>query len=208
MPAETGRRERRKQATSAAILDVAILLMQQRGIDGVTMEEIAAAADVAKATLYAYFPSKEALIAGWVRLEGRRHDVGMPELMRANPTTRARLHALFTYTSRWQEQHRPLMERYILHRLGAIAQGRPTGGRCQEGSGFGEHLTVVLSAGQELGDLRADVPVALLTRALESQYLYVLLYWLAADGQVDLAETCTAMVDLFFDGAAARGDRS
>jgi AcrR family transcriptional regulator len=44
------------------ILDAARQLMEQRGLEAVTMEEIAAAAGVAKGTIYLYFPSKDELI--------------------------------------------------------------------------------------------------------------------------------------------------
>lgn len=44
------------------ILAAARQLMEQRGLEAVTMEEIAAAAGVAKGTIYLYFPSKDELI--------------------------------------------------------------------------------------------------------------------------------------------------
>jgi AcrR family transcriptional regulator len=44
------------------ILDAARRLLQSRGVESVTMEEIAAAAGVAKGTIYLYFQGKEDLI--------------------------------------------------------------------------------------------------------------------------------------------------
>lgn len=207
MTPEPGRRERRKHATRAAILDVAIRLMQERGIDGVTMEEIAAQSDVAKATLYAYFPSKEALIGGWIRLENERHDDGMALLLREEATTRGRLHRLFRQTSIWQERHRPLLERYIPYRIASVVSSRDNAESREQGSGFKQHLAAILTAGQDLGDVRADLPALALTRALESAYLNVLLGWLGAVQPFDLGEACVAMVDLFLDGAGAAGGR-
>jgi AcrR family transcriptional regulator len=37
-------------------------LFTERGFDAVTVNEIAEAAEVAKATLFAYFPTKESLV--------------------------------------------------------------------------------------------------------------------------------------------------
>lgn len=56
-----GRRERKKAATRRAIADAALRLFLAKGYDGVTVREIAEAADVSATTLLKHFPSKEAL---------------------------------------------------------------------------------------------------------------------------------------------------
>ena len=60
--AATGRRERKKQRTREAIVGAAFELFAERGFDGVTASEIAARADVARATLFSHFPTKEAIV--------------------------------------------------------------------------------------------------------------------------------------------------
>lgn len=57
-----GRRERRKAQTRQALADHALRLFLARGFDAVTVAEIADAADVSVSTLFAHFPSKEALV--------------------------------------------------------------------------------------------------------------------------------------------------
>ncbi len=53
------RRSRKRLATRRAISEVADRLFQERGFDNVTVDEIAAAADVGRMTVFNHFPRKE-----------------------------------------------------------------------------------------------------------------------------------------------------
>lgn len=55
----TSLRERKKAATRQRIADLATAMFFERGFDGVTITEIADAADVSKVTVFNYFPRKE-----------------------------------------------------------------------------------------------------------------------------------------------------
>lgn len=58
------RREREKEARREAILDAAVRVIDRDGVHGLRMDEIAREAELSKGTLYLYFPSKDALLAG------------------------------------------------------------------------------------------------------------------------------------------------
>jgi AcrR family transcriptional regulator len=57
-----GLRARKKERTRDAIGDAAVSLFLERGFDGVSVNDVAAAAEVSKPTLFRYFPTKEDLV--------------------------------------------------------------------------------------------------------------------------------------------------
>ena len=60
----TGLRERKKQATRIAIRDAAMALFEQHGFAHTTFDRIAEAANVSRATVFSYFPTKEEIVFG------------------------------------------------------------------------------------------------------------------------------------------------
>jgi AcrR family transcriptional regulator len=58
----TGRRQRKKELTRRRLADTAFELFRDKGYDAVSVSEIADAADVARPTVFAYFPRKEDLV--------------------------------------------------------------------------------------------------------------------------------------------------
>lgn len=66
VPDTGGNREKKRVDTRARILDSAVKLFSERGIEAVTVDEIAAAADVGKGTVYNYFGAKEDIVVAFL----------------------------------------------------------------------------------------------------------------------------------------------
>ncbi|TIC84150.1 TetR/AcrR family transcriptional regulator [Nocardioides sp. GY 10127] len=69
-----GLREENAARTRRAITEAALDLFVGRGYDATTMEEVATAAGVGTSTLYRYFPSKDLLLLGPLKVAGHLAD--------------------------------------------------------------------------------------------------------------------------------------
>ncbi|TJZ66678.1 TetR/AcrR family transcriptional regulator [Chitiniphilus eburneus] len=194
-PTEPGRRERKRQQTLDHLADTAWALFHEHGFDAVTMEAIAARADVAKGTLYKHFPVKEAL------LRHRFHRdlaAGLPALLRELallPTAAARLHAFFRHNADWSIGHREFLAHYVRFRLGEVGAADGI-----SHSGLDRLFAELIAAGQQHGEFRRGHDATVLARNLQFLHLCALLRWLHTPA-LDLRAEFAAMLDLFLHGA-------
>jgi len=82
----TGLRDRKKQEARHRIIQAAVSLFAEKGLDDTTMDEIAAAADVSVATVYNYFGSKTTLLLAGVE-EDTEEMVELGGVVLAKPGT-------------------------------------------------------------------------------------------------------------------------
>ncbi|WP_068057465.1 TetR/AcrR family transcriptional regulator [Nocardia xishanensis] len=61
--ASTGRAARRRDRRKAEMIAAALQILSSSGYQGLRFEDVAERTDIAKATLYHYFPSKDALVS-------------------------------------------------------------------------------------------------------------------------------------------------
>lgn len=104
MDGKPGLRERKKQQTRAALSEAAITLFLRHGFAGVSVARVAEAAQVSKRTLFAYFPTKEDLVAH--RLAD--HETDAARAVRARPPRTAPLAALREHFLRGLRERNPV----------------------------------------------------------------------------------------------------
>ncbi|TAL23824.1 MAG: TetR/AcrR family transcriptional regulator [Nitrospirae bacterium] len=192
------RRERKKEDTKLKIINVALRLFQGQSFDVTTMEQIADEADIAKGTLYNYFPVKEAIISEYWQNSVDELKPQAAKLIQSLPDTKARLNSLFKKTAEFLKAHQDITNAYIRYRM----QGM---GNCERNkslrSGFEGILVSIISTGQKAGDIRQDINAEQLARYLEMMYLLVCLMWLSGPDMFPLEKNLKQMVDLFLSGA-------
>jgi AcrR family transcriptional regulator len=194
-----GRRTRKKETLQQKVVDVAMKLFAKQGFEQVTMETIAAEVDIAKATLYRYFPVKEAILAGYWRYRMLEKDEFVEQLLVRHKTTRKRLEVYLESTLNDALQHGSLFSAYVRFRSQNMNEEE-----LQEHmrSGQHRHYELLLGAGVKAGELRQDVPLKLLT--VQIAMTFMLLFYSAhkGEGRIDLKKAIAGFVELYLNGAA------
>jgi AcrR family transcriptional regulator len=187
---EPAPRQALQQRVAGAILDGAARIFAIQG-EHASMNDVAAAAGVARATVYRYFPSREALLdelaqAAVADVDTRLASARIDEVTPEEGITRA-VRALVdvgdSFVLLARERQRSDPERFE-QRL-----ARPLGR--------------LFERGQASGDIRPDIPSARLAEGLIGLIVGVHTSTPAL-GREDLIATITG---LFLDGARARGPR-
>ncbi len=194
-----GRRERKRHQTLDHLAATAFALFEAQGFEAVTMEQIAAEADVAKGTLYNHFPVKEALLAHQFHGEFALALQGLQASLAEPGGFAARLSRWLQLSAQWCSARRPYMPHYLRFRFmdtDAALRARDAGER----SGTERLFQALVAAGQQEGELRTDLPAAQLAGLLQHLYLGALMRWLAQDGAA-LEDEFAAVVELFVHGA-------
>ena len=105
MDTNTDRRTRKRLATRQGISDAATRLFLERGFDRVTVDEIAAAADVGRMTVFNHFPRKEDMFFG---RQQEIHDMAF-EAVRTRGARTTPVDAFRLLAHRLVEQRHPLV---------------------------------------------------------------------------------------------------
>ena len=143
------RRARKKDRTRAEIFRAAMELFAVRGFEAVTVEQVCAAADVAKGTFFLHFSSKAALLVEWngelaAELAGRLRDPRDSALLQYRTMTEI-------LGEHWRR--RPDAARALLSwLLGARRSGAESSERDLRAL-----VEAVVRRGQERGELRRNV---------------------------------------------------
>jgi len=175
MTAVISRRERKKIAARDRILSTAIELFSRRGLGTVTIDDIAAAADVGKGTVYNYFATKEDIVVAFMAgLEARL----APEIARFKPGKRPAHRVLADYILlhfRLKERYHPFVRVFLAQMFGDTERFLPYMVEMQKYTD--PPLQSVFAALAERGLLRPDIDLPHLTLSFKTIHLGLTALW-------------------------------
>lgn len=199
--------KQRKPYNLDAILDVAVRVFRERGYDGSSLDDVARAAGITKASIYYHVRGKEELLARGV---GRALDALFAVLdERPAKTGRAAARLRYIVHRTIETTIDQLPEVALLLRVrGNTAVER----RIMERRRVFDHLIArVMRNAQRQGDFRSDVEARLATRLLFGM-LNSITEWYRPGGGLDAPEIAEAIFQVAFEGMkqrpAARFDKS
>jgi AcrR family transcriptional regulator len=193
---EADRRTRRLLETRRRILVAALELFAERGDDSVTVEEIAERADVARATVFNHFTTKEQLCThlGELQLELLRAAIDDGRVSGSTAAERigSALQTLAGFPGLSAEQYRSILVKVLAN----CAAGELPEHRRQI---FGI-LQGYVEEGQRSGELRADVPAMEIVGFLVGIQFQATLWWAYGQDAPSLSECLSRTLRLAFEG--------
>jgi TetR/AcrR family transcriptional regulator, regulator of autoinduction and epiphytic fitness len=180
----------------------AAALFEAHGYEPVTMEQIAATADVAKGTLYNHFPVKEAVLAHWLHLELAANLAVLHAKLETTPGFAAGARLVLDHSASWCEAHPDYLAPYLRFRFLGIGTEPSPSRDSEQLSDIADTFAWLVRRAQVQGEIRADLDPARLALSFHHLYLGAMLRWLA-EPRLKLRKEFTAAIDLFLRGAAS-----
>lgn len=200
--AEESRMERKKRELRQKIVSIAANLFAEQGFANTTMEQIAEAADVARKTLYNYFPVKEAIADAYLREISAGLARENLETIKKLPDTESRMLAALNNTYGWLEKNPELAGVVLRYRMQTSA---PDASSTPEKTGTQSTIYAILLQGQEAGEIRADLPVDLMVRYIDLLRGTATFEWLKDTSKHQIHDEMEKVVDLVLYGVSSRG---
>ncbi|MEL7568250.1 MAG: TetR/AcrR family transcriptional regulator [Dehalobacterium sp.] len=196
--------ERKKEETKQKIIAVAMDLFKTQGVDGTTMEQIANEVDIAKGTLYNYFPVKEAIISEYIQRTFQEKNTDRIAQMQKMPDTRSRMRFILEILIKGIQDQKEIFEKYFVYQIrNMLSLDRDAGMK----SGMKFLAMEIIVLGQKSGELRCDLPLEILVALFEFVFVEVAQEFYMKQETFNAPETIESCIDLFINGAKNNDNR-
>lgn len=183
------------------LTDVALRVFAERGYDGASMDDVARAAGITKASIYHHVSGKEALLErGLSRaLDALFAILAEPDVQRGRAAERLKL----IVTRVAETTLRLLPELTVLFRARGTSKSERTA--LERRREFDRVVTDLVRAAQRDGDLRADLDPRLLVRLVFGMSNSVV-EWYRPGGMLGAEHVTATVVGMVFEGIGAGHD--
>lgn len=193
------RRARKKLETERSIVETAMRLFRERTYAATTMEEIAETADIAKATLYRYFPVKEAILVAYWQYRSEDAIKKTTSFFKRYKNTRTRLEAYLKLGLAEAMESHELFSAYFSYRMQNLSS---PGLSKKLNSGFHRLLDRILASGVESAELRPDISLPVLAAQFELSASMLFVNWMREPEETNIDESVSMIVDIYLHGTA------
>ena len=186
------RREQKKLFSRQAILEAAVKLFSQKGVQETSIADIMNVANLGIGTFYNYFESKEDVLMTLLENIVGEIEAHLEELRKKEEPSSKILADLFMYTTKVLSENRfvlPLFLRAAEH--AAMPQGMMTGGA----PAFKEIFGKITREGQENGEFRKDIPAEVITEMFHSLFQAAAFSTLAIPFEENIRMKMTLIID-------------
>lgn len=196
-----GHIQRKRQAKEREIYETAARLFAERGYHATRMEDIAAALDMQKGSLYYYFASKEELLAKLVEGNiGIALDV-LQTIITENIPPSLKFSRAITAHLRVFQEHADIYTIYNSEKLSAITP-QTADLADQLGRGYEKLWISLLTEGIAAGEFRADLDIPIVMKAIMGMCNSTLI-WFKPGKRLTIEETAEIFTRLLLVGLQA-----
>lgn len=193
------------EESHALILKAAEKLFSTRGLDNVSMQDIAEAANVSRATVFNQFGSKQLVLdAITARSLGAYRNLLQAALANKTTPTPELLRLLFQAMGEGIELNRSLY-REVFVEIRKVSMGLDGGGASPalRAETFAM-LVTIFELGQDRGDISLEHTAEALATAYDSLLSGAVIQWLHSRRKTSLPTLLASLVDVFLNGAAPK----
>lgn len=185
------------------ILQAAVGVFARKGYFAARVSEIAKKAGVADGTIYLYFRNKEDILVSLFDDLMSEHVQAVKEALPKVPDAESRLLLVAEHHLRALGENRDLAVVFQVElRQSTKFMERFTASWLQD---YFAVLGEIIALGQAKGEIRADLPVKLGTKAFFGSLDEMVTSWILGGKGYDLAQLAAPVVDLFLRGAGTAG---
>jgi len=191
-----GRLERKKKESRQKIIKAAMELFERQGYNNTTMEQIADEADVARKTLYNYFPVKEALADEYVREISKGFVQENLESLNNFSDTRSRLLSALNSRYSWVKINPEITKIVLFYRFKNMYQA----GKKPEETGTQAVMAEIIRQGQLANEIKPDISVEMMVMYIDLLRGAMAWEWVNDTEKFALHDKIATLVDMVLYG--------